>query len=67
MLGPPRQTSYFHSSFWVLGVWVLRAGLPQGLLPGAPTDPDVHIKCIRFVTLWNSLSLTRLGRFAVTR
>ena len=29
------------------------AGSPQGLLPGAPTDPDVHVKCIRFVTLWN--------------
>jgi hypothetical protein len=38
------------------------AGSPQGLLTGAPTDPDVHVKCIRFVALW-SLSLTRLGRF----
>ena len=29
------------------------AGSLQGLLPGAPTDPDVHVKRIRFVTLWN--------------
>ncbi len=21
--------------------------------PGAPTDPGVHVKCTRFVTLWN--------------
>ena len=26
------------------------AGSPQGLLPGAPTDPDVRVKRIRFVT-----------------
>ena len=43
------------------------AGSLQGLLPGAPTDPGVHVKCTRFVTLWTSLFLTRLGRFAVTR
>src|SRR5271157_282543 len=30
-----------------------RAGSLQGLLPGAPTDPGVHVKCTRFVTLWN--------------
>ena len=29
------------------------AGSLQGLLPGAPTDPGVHVKCTRFVTLWN--------------
>ncbi len=29
------------------------AGSPQGLLPGAPTDPGVHVKCTRFVTLWH--------------
>ena len=28
------------------------AGSPQGLLPGAPTDPDVRVKRIRFVTVW---------------
>src|SRR5271165_444980 len=32
------------------GAW---AGSLQGLLPGAPTDPGVHVKCTRFVTLWN--------------
>src|SRR5271157_3826960 len=31
----------------------LEAGSLQGLLPGAPTDPGVHVKCTRFVTLWN--------------
>ena len=30
-----------------------RAGSPQGLLPGAPTDPGVHVKCTRFVTSWS--------------
>ena len=30
-----------------------RAGSLQGLLPGAPTDPDVHVKRIRFVAMWN--------------
>ncbi len=29
------------------------AGSPQGLLPGAPTDPSMHVKCTRFVTLWS--------------
>ena len=29
------------------------AGSPQGLLPGTPTDPDVRVKRIRFVTLWS--------------
>ncbi len=29
------------------------AGSPQGLLPGAPTDPGVHVKCTRFVKLWH--------------
>src|SRR5271157_4413446 len=29
------------------------AGSLQGLLPGAPTDPDVRVKRIRFVTLGN--------------
>jgi transposase len=24
-----------------------------GRPPRSPTDPDVHVKCIRFVTLWN--------------
>jgi hypothetical protein len=43
------------------------AGSLQGLLPGAPTDPGVHVKCTRFVTFVESLSLTRLGGFAVTR
>ncbi len=28
------------------------AGSLQGLLPGAPTDPGVHVKRTRFVTLW---------------
>src|SRR5271157_1887316 len=32
---------------------LMRAGSLQGLLPGAPTDPGVHVKCTRFVTLWN--------------
>jgi hypothetical protein len=32
------------------GVW---AGSLQGLLPGAPTDPDVRVKRIRFVAMWN--------------
>src|SRR5271157_5957477 len=32
---------------------IIGAGSLQGLLPGAPTDPGVHVKCTRFVTLWN--------------
>jgi hypothetical protein len=28
-------------------------GITPGLLPGAPTDPGVHVKCTRFVTLWH--------------
>ena len=42
-----------HSSVYIsehIHPW---AGSPRGLLPGAPTDPDVHVKCIRFVTLWS--------------
>ena len=35
---------------YIGGPW---AGSLQGLLPGAPTDPGVHVKCTRFVTLWN--------------
>jgi len=37
----------------VTRLWEPRAGSLQGLLPGAPTDPGVHVKCTRFVTLWN--------------
>ena len=37
----------------VSGVSGLWAGSLQGLLPGAPTDPGVHVKCTRFITLWN--------------
>ena len=44
-----------------------RAGSPQGLLPGAPTDPDVHVKTHPVRHVVDSLSLTRPGRFAVTR
>ena len=41
---PTRPTRLPHSRW---------AGSLQGLLPGAPTDPGVHVKCTRFVTLWN--------------
>ncbi len=37
----------------IFRVFEPRAGSLQGLLPGAPTDPGVHVKCTRFVTLWN--------------
>ena len=36
----------------VFGSKASRAGSPQGLLPGAPTDPGVRVKRTRFVTLW---------------
>jgi hypothetical protein len=44
-----------------------RAGSPWGLPPTAPTDPDVHINASGSSRCGVSLSLTRLGRFAVTR
>ena len=36
----------------LVGVSLSGAGSPQGLLPGAPTDPGVRVKRTRFVTLW---------------
>ena len=45
--------------FWIFLVAMIfasdlnLAGSLQGLLPGAPTDPGVHVKCTRFITLWN--------------
>ena len=30
-----------------------KVALRSGRLPGAPTDPGVHVKCTRFVTLWH--------------
>src|SRR5208337_502372 len=47
--------SLWHSRAFALAVrWRRsRAGSLQGLLPGAPTDPGVHVKCTRVVTLWN--------------
>ncbi len=45
----------------------IRAGSLQGLLPGAPTDPDVRVKTHPVLHAVESLSLTRLGRFVVTR
>ena len=38
-------------AFIPVGYACWRAGSLQGLLPGAPTDPGVHVKCTRFVTL----------------
>jgi hypothetical protein len=52
---------------WVQGREVNWAGSLQGLLPGAPTDPDVHVDASGSSRCGISLSLTRLGRFAVTR
>ena len=43
------------------------AGSPWGLPPTAPTDPDVHINASGSSRCGISLSLTRLGRLAVTR
>ncbi len=42
-------------------------GRPRDYSPGAPTDPDVHINASGSSRCGLSLSLTRPGRFAVTR
>ena len=34
-------------------VLLIGAGSLWGLPPRAPTDPDVHVKRIRFVAMWN--------------
>ncbi len=43
------------------------AGSPQGLVPGTPKDTYVHINEFGLSRCGLSLSLTRPGRFAVTR
>ncbi len=52
------------SLFATQGNW---AGSLQGLIPGAPTDTDVRVKTHPVLHAVESLSLTRLGRFVVTR
>jgi len=63
-----RQRGRGRTDLRVPGTPGFRAGSPQGLLPGALTDPGVRVEDAPGSSRCGiSLSLTRLGRFAVTR